>query len=88
MYCRPQINGKGFNRWCFVVDAQRLILEITDISQVPVLNTKEADEAYLRSREKKPMYGEGWFLNPTLKAGQGDKINKITRLQDLCIKYY
>ena len=43
-----------------------IILESADISQVPVLNTKEVDVAFLRSREKKPMCREGWFSNPTI----------------------
>ena len=39
-------------------DVQRLILQSTDISQVPVLNTKGADVEYLQIIEKKPRCGE------------------------------
>ena len=77
--------AKDFANGVSFADAQRLILESTGVSQVSVLNTKEADVTYLWSREKKPMCRECWFLNPTVEAGWAEKINKITRLQDLCI---
>ena len=46
----------GFCGGCLEIN-----MESTDISQVPVLNTKEVGIAYLQSREKKAMCGEGWF---------------------------
>ena len=32
-------------------------------------NIIDLDVAYLWSREKNPICGEGWFLHPTLEAG-------------------
>ena len=52
---RCQLNGRGFHRWCFVVDVWRKILMRPDIYQVSVLNTKEADVAYLQCIEINPI---------------------------------
>ena len=38
-----------------------------DISQVPVLNTKEGDVAYLWRIETNPMCGDYWFSDPALE---------------------
>ena len=40
-----------------------------DVSQVPVLNTKEADVAYLLRREDNPRYNEEGFYDPTCETG-------------------
>ena len=51
-----------------------------DISQVPVLNTKEADVAYLRPIETNLMWGEYWLSDPTLETEWTEEIIKICRL--------
>ena len=48
-----------------------------DVSQVPVLNTKEADVAYLPCIETNPMCGEYWFSHPTLETKWAEEIIKI-----------
>ena len=56
-------------------------LEINpDISQVPVLNTKEADVAYLQRIETTSMWGEYWLSDPTLETEWAEEIIKICRL--------
>ena len=74
---RGQINGRGFHRWCFVAGVWRYILMRPDISQVPVLHTKEADVTYLQCIENNPMCGEDWFSDPTLETKWAEEINKI-----------
>ena len=52
-----------------------------DLSQVPVLNTKEADVAYLRRIETYPMCEKYWVSDPTLETKWAKEIIKICRLQ-------
>ena len=52
-----------------------------DMSQVPVLNTNEADVAYLRHIENNPMCGEGWVSDPTLETEWAAEIIKICRFK-------
>ena len=61
---RYRTNGRGFCRWCFLASVWRQILRGSEISQDPVLKTKEADVADLR-REYNPGYGkEGLMIQP------------------------
>ena len=75
---RSQINVRGFHRWCFVADVWKCLIR-PDISQVPVLNTKEVDVAYLLPIETNPMCGEYWFSDPTLETEWAEEIIKIWR---------
>ena len=51
-----------------------------DISQAPVLNTKEVDVVYLQHIENNPMCEEGWFSDPTLETEWDEESIKICRL--------
>ena len=50
-----------------------------DMYQVPVLNTKEADAAYLRRKETNPMCREYWVSDPTLETKWAEEIIYICR---------
>ena len=55
---KRQISGRESHRWCFVTEFREFILWETKLSQVSVLNTKEADVAHLRSRSEISRCGE------------------------------
>ena len=50
----------------------------SDISQVPILNNKEADVAYLRCIETNPMCREYWVSDSTLETEWAPSLSAIT----------
>ena len=43
---RYRINGREYLRWCFMANTWKYILQVQNVYQDPVLNTKEADVAH------------------------------------------
>ena len=49
-YNKKKMNDRGFHWWCFMADVWKDILMRPDVSQVPILHTKEVDVVYVKLR--------------------------------------